>query len=58
MNELQVPVGKGNSALSTQPVDKFVHHLLREEFCAGNARVLPTLAKKAPHCLTPIKSNS
>jgi hypothetical protein len=37
MNGPQVADRKGNSGLSTQAVDKFVHESLREEFCAVNA---------------------
>jgi hypothetical protein len=36
-NDPQVADRKGNSGLSTQAVDKFVHECVREEFCAGNA---------------------
>jgi hypothetical protein len=48
MNDSQVADRKGNSGLSTQAVDKFVHECMREEFCAGNAGVGRVMAKKTP----------
>ncbi len=47
-NDPQVADRKGNSALSTQAVDKFVHDSMRELFCAVNPRVPRCMAKKAP----------
>ncbi|MBN8214307.1 MAG: hypothetical protein J0M09_15385 [Xanthomonadales bacterium] len=48
MNDPQVADRKGNSGLSTQAVDKFVHESMRKGFCAGNEGVPGVLAKKAP----------
>ncbi|NOT87910.1 MAG: hypothetical protein HOP03_06995 [Lysobacter sp.] len=48
MNDLQVTDRKGNSGLSTQAVDKFVHESVREGFCTVNEGVRRVLAKKAP----------
>jgi hypothetical protein len=48
MNGPQVTDRKGNSGLSTQAVDKFVHESMREGFCAGNEGVPQVLAKKTP----------
>ena len=47
-NDPQVADRKGNSRLSTQAVDKFVHECLREGFCAGNAGVPRGMVKKSP----------
>jgi hypothetical protein len=48
MNDPQVTDRKGNSGLSTQAVDKFVHESMREGFCAVNEGVPEVLVKKAP----------
>jgi hypothetical protein len=48
MNDPQVADRKGNSGLSTQAVDKFVHECVREGFCAGNAGVPQGVVKKPP----------
>jgi hypothetical protein len=48
MNGPQVADRKGNSGLSTQAVDKFVHECVREWICAANAGVPRILAKKTP----------
>jgi hypothetical protein len=47
-NDPQVADHKGNSGLSTQAVDKFVHECLREGFCAVNAGVPRGMVKKTP----------
>jgi hypothetical protein len=46
MNGPQVADRKGNSRLSTQAVDKFVHESVRKGFCAGNEGVLRFWRKK------------
>ncbi|MFZ2753505.1 MAG: hypothetical protein WAZ48_08650 [Lysobacteraceae bacterium] len=56
MNDPQVTDRKGNSGLSTQAVDKFVHESVREGFCAGNEGVPRGMAKKAPPPKTPCRS--
>jgi hypothetical protein len=57
MNDPQVADRKGNSGLSTQAVDKFVHESLREEFCAGNAG-LGEFWRKKRHCGKPDTNQS